>query len=261
MPVDPIARALFVSLGEITPLNVTANGTYEESGKVYSPVNVNVANSYSAEDEGKVVHNGALVSQSSQNIDSNGVYDTTLINSIDVNVSGGGGTSKLALVVGDYGGGTTSNYTITAEDLAGVTMFKNYAFFQCEKMTKITFPATIVNLGNFIFQNCRGLTEININEGVASIGTQCFDGCKLLPKIELPSTIESILGNAFKNCTSLQTFICKATTPPTLNASALTNVPADCAIYVPDASVDTYKAASEWSARASYIFPLSQYNP
>jgi len=41
--------------------------------------------------------------------------------------------------------------------------------------------------------------------------------------------------------------------PPTLGSGALSNVPADCAIYVPSASVAAYQAASGWSARSAYI--------
>lgn len=79
----------------VEPLSVSQNGTYSETGKAYSPVSVNVPNSYSASDEGKVVSNGALVAQTSQTIDSNGTYDTTLKNEVVVNVSGGGGGYEL----------------------------------------------------------------------------------------------------------------------------------------------------------------------
>lgn len=77
--------------------NITANGTYEaedDSLDGYSEVTVAVPNSYSAGDEGKVVSNGALVAQTSDTVTANDTYDTTLINSLTVNVSGGGGSSK-----------------------------------------------------------------------------------------------------------------------------------------------------------------------
>lgn len=74
-------------------VNYNQNGNYSvapDSGKLLDGVNVgvNVPNSYSASDEGKVVDNGALVAQSSQNITQNGTYDTTLKNEVVVNVSG-----------------------------------------------------------------------------------------------------------------------------------------------------------------------------
>lgn len=77
---------------DIEPLSVTQNGEYSEEGIAYSPVTVEVPNTYAAGDEGKVVSNGALVSQSSDTVTQNDTYDTTLINSLTVNVSGGGGS-------------------------------------------------------------------------------------------------------------------------------------------------------------------------
>ena len=75
--------------GEIEALNVTGNGTYTASGGVdgYSPVTVNVANTYTAGDEGKVVSSGALISQGTEEITQNGVYDTTEIRSVTVAVA------------------------------------------------------------------------------------------------------------------------------------------------------------------------------
>lgn len=49
----------------------------------------NAGSGFSAADEGKVVSNGALVSQTSATYTENDTYDTTLINSVTVNVSGG----------------------------------------------------------------------------------------------------------------------------------------------------------------------------
>lgn len=71
--------------------NISANGTYnatDDSADGYKKVVVSVPNTYSAGDEGKVVSSGALVSQSSATYTSNNTYDTTLINSVTVNVGG-----------------------------------------------------------------------------------------------------------------------------------------------------------------------------
>lgn len=70
--------------------SITANGNGQDVVG-YAAVNVNVPNSYAAADEGKVVSNGALVAQTSDTVTTNDTYDTTLINSLTVNVSGGGG--------------------------------------------------------------------------------------------------------------------------------------------------------------------------
>lgn len=81
--------------GDITveSKSIDSNGTYTApAGHAYSPVSVSVPNSYAAGDEGKVVSNGQLVAQTAHaEVTSNGTIDTTLNNSVTVNVQGGGG--------------------------------------------------------------------------------------------------------------------------------------------------------------------------
>ena len=89
--VDPIPSEYIIPTGT---KNITANGNAQDV-KAYEKVDVSVPNSYSASDEGKVVSNGALVAQTSDTVTTNDTYDTTLINSLTVNVSGGGGTYEV----------------------------------------------------------------------------------------------------------------------------------------------------------------------
>ena len=73
---------------------IQRNGSYyaaADSADGYSSVTVAVPNSYGAGDEGKVVQSGALAAQTARTVTANGTYDTTLNNSVTVNVSGGGG--------------------------------------------------------------------------------------------------------------------------------------------------------------------------
>lgn len=73
--------------------NISANGTYtasDDSADGYSSVSVDVPNSYTAQDEGKVVDNGQLVAQTDYGtVTENGTYDTTNNNSITVDVPSG----------------------------------------------------------------------------------------------------------------------------------------------------------------------------
>jgi hypothetical protein len=87
-------------------ISITSNGTTTEDVTNYASAQItaNVPNTYAAGDEGKVVSNGALVSQTSDTVTSNGTVDTTLISSLTVNVSGGGG-----------GGYATGTFTPTAD--------------------------------------------------------------------------------------------------------------------------------------------------
>lgn len=75
----------------LVTLNVSQNGTTNApTGKAYNKVVANVPNTYAAADEGKVVDNGALVSQTAHTeVTANGTIDTTLNNSVTVNVPTG----------------------------------------------------------------------------------------------------------------------------------------------------------------------------
>lgn len=75
-------------------ISITQNGTTTEDVTNYAnaEITANVPNTYAAADEGKVVDDGALVAQTSRNIDTNGTYDTTTNNEVVVNVSGGSDT-------------------------------------------------------------------------------------------------------------------------------------------------------------------------
>lgn len=87
--VDPIPSEYIVPSGT---KNITANGNAQDV-KSYEKVNVSVPNTYAAGDEGKVVSNGALVSQSSQTVADNGTYDTTTKNSVTVAIPSASGVS------------------------------------------------------------------------------------------------------------------------------------------------------------------------
>lgn len=87
--VDGFRQVLVDVSPNLDELVVTSNGIYIPSGvDGYSKVSVNVPNTYTNADEGKVVKNGELVSQTarSSDITQNGIYDTTDNNSVNVNV-------------------------------------------------------------------------------------------------------------------------------------------------------------------------------
>lgn len=98
-PAGFVSAVQAIPTGGVTPtgtkqISITANGTTTEDVTNYASAQItaNVPNTYSAGDEGKVVSNGALVAQGSDTVTTNDTYDTTLISSLTVNVSGGGST-------------------------------------------------------------------------------------------------------------------------------------------------------------------------
>ena len=112
---DSALDSLIMSL---EPKTISENGTYDPADDGvdgYSEVTVNVPNTYTAGDNGKVVSNQQLVSQTAYptTVTENDTYDTTNYNSITVNVSGGGGGSSVPDVVFyDYDGSVVASYSI-----------------------------------------------------------------------------------------------------------------------------------------------------
>lgn len=72
---------------------------------------------------------------------------------------------------------------ITAEDLAGVTSIRPYAFYNCENLTIVELPDSVTSIGNYAFRNCSSLSSITIGSGVTSIGSNAFSLCNSLVEV------------------------------------------------------------------------------
>ena len=82
-----------------------------------------------------------------------------------------------------------------------------------------------------------------------------FNGNTTIEEIDYGSSITYLGAYAFLACTNLKKIIIRNPTPPTDVTFKKPNP--DVKIYVPDDAVDTYKAATGFSAVADKIYPLS----
>ena len=86
---DPFGGGASKGGSTLKSKTITINGDYHaaaDNADGYSTVHVNVPNTYIAEDEGKVISNGALVTQTSGFVTKNGIIDTTTISSVEVDI-------------------------------------------------------------------------------------------------------------------------------------------------------------------------------
>ena len=81
-----------------------------------------------------------------------------------------------------------------------VTEIKYRAFADCSKITDITIPGTVTQIGSEVFRGCSALT---IPDSTAEIGEYAFSGCSHLVSVTLPDSIESIDETAFEGCGNL----------------------------------------------------------
>ena len=141
---------------------------------------------------------------------------------------------------------------------SGVTSIGESAFQDCRALTSIVIPADVTSIGTNAFRNCFALTSIVIPSGITSIGVDVFRDCRALTSIVIPSGVTSIGGSAFLDCRAIKSYEVLATVPPTLaDVNAFTGILASTKIFVPAASVDAYKAATNWITYADYIHPLA----
>lgn len=193
------------------------------------------------------------------------------------NISVGGGDNLFSQYVE---GGLTE---LKAEYLTNISKIRTSAFKGVTILTTAIIPGNIKTISGSAFQDCTNLVNVVINEGVEElgipdgdlaertrifsstsiqsiiipssvnyIGIWCFYKCTKLQSVDISSGITK-MEKSFSGCTALQSVICRAITPPTIDTSTFLDVPEDCAIYVPAESVEAYQSATNWSARASYI--------
>lgn len=151
-----------------------------------------------------------------------------------------------------------------------VTSIGQYSFASCKNITKFTATGAITTLGTYTFVGASAdhkmtVKEIhlpNLGTGIAlnlNFGsTTAANACQQLEVVDIGKA-KSIAANTFANCYKLQTLIMRRTSVTTCaNVSAFLNTPLrgyssrTANIYVPEALIDTYKAASVWSTINGY---------
>ena len=193
------------------------------------------------------------------------ITDVVLLNVTNIGVSAFEGCESITYLKFGSVLKTISQYSFSGcKNLKIVEGFENTAitntswntFYGCSSLQSIQLPESLTAIGGSAFNGCSSLTEITIPAGVTSISGSAFAGCSALTEITIPAGVTSIGGRAFDGCSSLQYIRIEATTPPSL---ASTNaIPSTIgAIYVPDASVAAYQAATNWSSYASKIKGIS----
>lgn len=112
-----------------------------------------------------------------------------------------------------------------------------------------------------MFQGCEYLKScvVNIISSLPlsqNIMIAMFYGAKNIESIRMTTiSNSSLFTNSNNKCTE---FIIDDPNPPTIGSNVINGLKSDCIIYVPDASVNAYKAAQYWSARANYIKGISE---
>ncbi len=113
------------------------------------------------------------------------------------------------------------------------------------RSVKITDKETEISPNEFY--GCTNLQEVVIGDGVETIGDYAFSGCSALKSFAFGSKVQTIGEEAFSDCTAMTSLTSHNPVPPVCGTQALDDINKwDCTLYVPAASIDTYKAAPQW---------------
>lgn len=119
----------------------------------------------------------------------------------------------------------------------------------------VHIPNHYTDIGEGTFSECHDLVNANIPTSVTELKEDVFFYSGIT-SIDIPAGVTTIGPYAFAQCDYLKSVICRATTPPTISGDSFNEIPSDCIFYVPAASVDAYKAASNWSELYQEILPI-----
>ena len=109
-------------------------------------------------------------------------------------------------------------------------------------LSAVTLPSNMTEIPSGLIQGCTNVTAITIPSGVTRIVWAAFNNSGIR-ELTLPSGVTYVEGNALN-----------IPSGPIFDFYSVANIP--CTIYVPCASVATYKAANGWKKFASNIYGI-----
>lgn len=223
-----------------------------------------------------------------RNIDVNVEVSSGILYDADKLVEGtisGDYVSDKVTNVKRYGFADCAN--LSSVSLPNCTSIGGAGFAWCTALESANLPNCVSFSGGSFFDNCTNLTTLNIpnlttiengarnfagckfeefnapNLTTLTGGTSSlFNGCTKLKKVNCPQLGGATLAvNMFNTCNRLVTVVLGGNQLNTLAGAFINTTPINngtCYFYVPDDLVDTYKTATNWSAYASQIKPISE---
>lgn len=186
-------------------------------------------------------------------------------------LTSGGGSEQLDGFISDTLVELDSNATILTDygiynrsllesvNFPKLTRIEGNGLAACSSLKIVNAPV-LARLDNYALTRCSALPEITL-PSISYIGIKAFSYCTSLKKVDVGKVVETILA-AFSKCSMFDTLIVRAINPPSLNSDAFGETPIESGsgyIYVPSASLDAYKQATNWTVYADQILAIEDY--
>ena len=120
-------------------------------------------------------------------------------------------------------------------------------FYRNTSLESVTITDKETEISENEFYGCTNLKNVTLGDGIETIGSYAFSGCAALTDFTFGSSLKSIGEEAFSDCTAMTRLVSRTAEPPVCGPQALDDINKwTCKLYVPDASIDAYKAADQW---------------
>lgn len=182
----------------------------------------------------------------------------------------------------DWWGGSFQNCQSLKEVVLPDTLsvVTKHAFYQCQLLEKCEIPSSVTKIEDSAFRELSNLDLVNlvlpqltsignasflkvpnlesvVLDNIQTMGELCFSDCDNLKSVVLGKDITQIDYAAFIWNELLENVVLKANVPPTLGTRVFEG--STCPLYVPDASVEAYKTATNWVTYADRIMSMFYY--
>ena len=84
-----------------------------------------------------------------------------------------------------------------------VTVISEGGFKECDSISELIIPDSIVSIESGAFENCPKLTRINIGNGVETLGANAFANCNSVISLTLGENLATVDETAFSGCYKL----------------------------------------------------------
>lgn len=154
------------------------------------------------------------------------------------------------LIAGNY----NCRYVTCNKNVNGFGNYQAYVWVGALSVPR--FSGTIINA-----INSYSLRYAKYYSQQTTVNFNGFLNCYNLELVDLPSSIISIGSSAFSGVRALKHVVIRSVIPPSMGTTVFPAISSALKIYVPDASVETYKSATGWVEYSEYIYPLSTFIP
>ena len=125
-----------------------------------------------------------------------------------------------------------------------ITTINDYVFIGCQGLNTLTIPNNVTSIGERAFESCSNQVSLSLPENLKIIKKRAFYDCNSLKNLVIPSSVEYLYQEAFGYC-GINEVYSMAEKPPFAYDNTFSNF--NIPLYVPTASISSYKEASPWN--------------